>query len=201
MIMLEHIPTPDATGIYNGAGKWYISLMGSGLNIDTETRIVALLARGDTYEEIRQQIEGGVSDVAIRAVKKRNKANLEIISQKMLIKATEDAGSIKQKANKIISHKLDNIDTNQLILDKARQDWLNDVIDYKTYEKILRKHHDASLGELVSVSKEMHSQSTAEDRPPADAKDMAALVAAIKSGDETKITQVVFNAKSDQPLP
>lgn len=155
-----------------------------------------LLARGDTYKQIQAQIERGVTDATISAVKKRNKDNLELIASKLMERAAEDAAGIKQKANTLISKRLDKVDDTFDILDKARQDWIDDKITWKEYEKIMRKFKDVSLGELVTVSKEMHAQSSKGDAPPSSPKDLADIAAAIASGDEVRITQAVFNAKS-----
>lgn len=169
----------------------------TGLTLDQETKIVLLLARGDTREEIQAQMDFHVSKQTISAVKKRNKDNLQLIATKVAEKAAEDAASIKQKANTLIAKRLDKVDDTFEILDKARQDWLDDKITWKEYEKIQRRYKEVSLGELVNVSKEMHAQSNSGDTPPASPKDLAELAAAIASGDEVRITQATFNPKSN----
>lgn len=174
--------------------------MASPIDIATETKIVALLARGDTYTEIQGQIEGGVSLVTIGAVKKRNKENLMIIAEKMAIKAAEDASSIKLKANKLISARLDVDGLDQEVLDHAKAQYLADEISWATYERIVNKSRAASITELVTVSKEMHHQSAEGDTPPANASDLAALAAAIRSGDSLKITQLVFGNDNSPPV-
>lgn len=172
---------------------------GIHLTIEEETKIVALLARGDTQESIEKEI--GISQQTVSAVKKRNKENLAIISQKMLAKATEDALSIKQDANAKISHRLKRDDKAAQILDKAYDQYLNEEIDLKQFTEAARRIKELSINELVSVSKAMHDQSTAEEKPPATQSDLAALAMAIRSGDEVKITQAVFNAQSDPSPP
>lgn len=177
--------------IIKNMGKHYMKI-----SIEEETKILALLARGDTYEKIREQVDGRVTDVTIRAVKRRNKENLDIIRQKMMEKATDDAMSIKDKANRIISNKLNHIDANLEILNKAREDWLDDKIDYKEFETIHKKYKDVTLNELVTVSKEMHHQAVETEQPKAAPQDLSALVEAIKSGDQVKVTQVLFNGNA-----
>lgn len=167
--------------------------MGKGLSVETETRIVALLARNDTYASIKE--DTGASTHTINTVRLRNKENLEIIKQKMLIHAAKDAMSIKDKANDKIYSKLERDDKLIEILDKSRQDYMDGEISTTEYLEIVRKTTELSVTELVQVSREMHHQAVAEDPAPPTPADMAALVAAIKSGDETKITQVVFNGQ------
>lgn len=167
------------------------------LSLETETRIVALLARGDEQKSIAQ--ETGVNQNTVGRVKLRNKENLEIIKQQLLVKAAEDADSIKQKANTKLSRKLDRDDKVVEIIDKAHEDYLEGEISIKEYSEILRKVKELSVGELVQVSKEMHNQTTAIEKPPATQADLAYLAAAIASGDEVKITQAVFNGQPQHP--
>lgn len=172
--------------------------MATHLNLEQETRIVALLARGtDTQGEIAKEV--GVSDVTVTAVKKRNKENLAIISQQLLMRAAEDAGSIKEKANTKLSQKLDRDDKVVRIIEKAHDEFLEGEISIKEYSAILRKVKELSVNELVTVSREMHNQSAGAEKPPTTQQDLAFLAAAIASGDEVKITQAVFNGRANVP--
>lgn len=179
--------------------------MNRQVSIERETKVVAMLARGDEQQQIIDALGGGITKNTITAIKKRNKENLALIQEKMSVKAAEDAMSIKNKANVLISKKLDmGIDYDK-ILDKARQEWVDGDIDNQEFQKILNAHHDLSIGELVNVSREMHSQAAGPEKPPATASDLALLAAAIKSGDTLKITQMVFendkhNTAAAQPV-
>lgn len=167
--------------------------MAKGLSIVDETKIVMLLARGDTYEQIQAQVD--VSAPTIGTVKKRNKENLELIKSKLTEQAAEDALGIKHKANKLISKRLDKADSAQQLLEKAQQDFLDDKISYKELADALRRFKEIGITELVTVSKEMHAQSNKADNPPSSPKDLQELAAAIASGDEVRITQATFNPK------
>jgi transposase len=171
-------------------------MAGKGLSIEQETKIVMLLARGDEYKEIMKQVD--VSINTITKVKNRNKANLALIAEKVMEKTADDAADIKQKANKLISKRLDKADTAQQLLEKAQQDFMDDKITYKEFADALRRIKEIGINELVTVSKEMHNQSSKGDEPPASSKDLATLAAALKSGDTLKITQAVF---STNPQP
>lgn len=173
------------------------------LTIVEETKVVALLARGDRIQDIIDAFPGRqykMSNKTVMAVRKRNAESLALLKQQALEKATEDAGSIKEKANKKISRRLDSDEKNRQVLEKAKSDMLDDKITWKEYKEILRAHKDLSIQELVSVSKEMHSQSSKATDDETPKADLAALVAAIKSGEETKITQVLFNARTETPI-
>lgn len=78
------------------------------LSVAEETKIVALLARGDTRDEIIQALDRPVSKETITAVKKRNQDNLAIIKTKQLEVEASNALAIKQKANDKIKQQLDN---------------------------------------------------------------------------------------------
>lgn len=172
--------------------------MGSGhISTVTETQVVALLARGDKHEDIR--VQTGVSLDGIRLIKIRNKENLAIIKQKTLEKQIENADLIKAKANTKLSKRLDRDDTAEAILAKANKDYLDDTITLKEFTNIMHRVKELSITELVQVSKEMHHQSVETDTPKDSAADMAALIEAIRSGDEVSITKAVFNANNIAP--
>jgi hypothetical protein len=173
-----------------------------GLTIQEETRIVALLARGDTHAQIQEQMARefrGVHMRTIAAVKKRNKENFDIIRARLLEKQEHDASALKEKANKMISKKLDIEDKKLEIIQRAREDYLNGAISLKELTEILKRHRETTLTELVSVSKEMHNQSSEDpDSKPDAQKDLSDLVNAIRSGDEVKLQQIIFNSKDQE---
>lgn len=174
------------------------------LSITEEAKIVALLARGDTYDQIQAQMERSVAKMTIGRVKKRNKGTLDMISAKAMQKAEADAASIKNKANTLISTRLDRADKFDKLIEKLESDYVDGNITYKEYREERRKLKDVTLPELVIVSKEMHHQTSAEPTPPANQQDIATLIAAIKSGDEVKLNQIIFNGgdnASSQPPP
>jgi hypothetical protein len=169
------------------------------LTIQQETKIVALLARGDMYQEIIEAFKGErpLTNATISAVKKRNKENLELITQRQLEKEEADALAVKQKANKMIAKKLDQSDQNQETLDKANERYASGKITHKEYLSLTKHLKPVTIPELVSVSREMHTQSSAEP-PKQDAhKDLQSLVAAIREGDEVELSKIVFRSKDD----
>jgi hypothetical protein len=178
----------------------------SRLTAEEETKILALIVRGDTYSEIQKIMEKEhrhVTQVTITKVKQRNKKNLEIIKARMQAKAETDAMALKDKANKILDKKLDRSEATEDILAKAQADYLDKKIEFKEYMEIIRTQREVSITELVSVSKEMHNQSKEDEATPVDKKDITALVQAIKSGDEVTLNQLIFNSgnNNDQSVP
>jgi superfamily II RNA helicase len=173
------------------------------LSIAEETKIVALLARGDTYQQIQAAFEGlrKLNEKTIRKVKIRNKENLDLIKERQLQREEADALAIKQKANKLISRRLDQSDHDAEALVKANEDFAKGTINYKEWQTLVAKLKPTSLPELVSVSREMHNQSSTETPPQTPHKDLQALVAAIRSGDEVRLSEMVFKGKSDDLSP
>jgi hypothetical protein len=170
------------------------------LTLEEETRIVALLARGDTYKQIQahmiSDLDRSVTEMTISAVKKRNASNLELIKNKFLEKQENDARALKDEANKIIGKRLKREDKATQIRAKAQDQYINGEITLKEYTEILRTNKEVSIGELVSVSKEMHNQSVDDSDKDTSKNDTSALIEAIKSGDEVKLQQIIFNAKT-----
>ena len=164
-----------------------------------ETKIVMLLARGDTYPQIQEEMKPirHVNEVTIGRVKKRNQENLELIRERLLKREEEDALSIKRKANKLIANKLDRAETEDEKADKIREDHRNGKIDKAEYDRRMRTTQHTSLPELVTVSREMHSQS--QTQPPAETpqKDLEALIQAINSRDQVEIVKTIFKAQDD----
>lgn len=167
------------------------------LSIAEEARVVALLARGDTQKQIQdhmqEEMQRHVAFMTIGRVKKRNKGTLDMIAAKALQKAEADAASIKNKANSLISSRLDKADRFDKLIEKLETDYSEGTITYKEYVAERRKLKETTLPELVTVSKEMHHQTNAEPTPPASPQDISTLIAAIKSGDEVKLNQIIFN--------
>lgn len=175
-------------------------IMNNQLNNVEEIRIVALLARGDTYIGIREQIaeEFGrhLSDMTIRKVKKRNKDNLKLIKERIVAKEAYRAENIRDKANNLINARLTQADHDVNVLQQAYDDYVNGNMDYKEYMALTRRYQMVSLPELVSVSKEMHQQNKDEEaETKAPAKDLDILAKALQTGDEVVLNQIIFKGK------
>ena len=169
--------------------------------MEEETRIVALLGRGDTHEEIQQNMEADyrpVSRNTIIRVKKRNGPNLQIIKTRFLEKHEADALAIRQKANLIINKRLSMTERVSDLVAKAQKQYMEGEMTSDEYVEILKANREATMNELVGVSREMHNQAKEEEAPAGDQKDIAALVEAIRSGDEVTLNQIVFKGDNDK---
>ena len=170
------------------------------LSVAEELKIVALLARGDTYQQIQTYFKANSmrtpTNSTILSVRKRNKENLELIKSKILQKEAEDASSIKDKANSLIKKRLDRADSEAKVLAIANQQFVDGEIDMEELTRIKRLVKETGIVELVAVSREMYAQSRADtDVVNNTPKDLSALISAIRSGDEVKLQQIIFNSK------
>lgn len=164
---------------------------------------MALIARGDTQEQIREYMKNevgrSVSRNTIMEVKKRNKKNLDILRNKLLVKEEAQATALRSQANKIVKRKLDQEDKKLDVLEQARLDYLDGKIPLYEYVEIVKANRELSLNEVVNVSKVMHDQAKSEDEVPPEQRDTGALVSAIRSGDEVTLQQIIFNKKEEDP--
>lgn len=171
------------------------------LTVIEETRIVALIARGDRFPEIQEQFEASfdkpVSKQTISAVKKRNAENLAVINAKVLAKELADAGAVKVQANRIIKSNLDREEKSAELLSKLSQQYIDGEIDLDKYTEAVKHIKTASLTELVGVSREMHNQTKTEPDAPTSSENLEALRKAIADGDEVTLNQIIF--KKGQP--
>jgi len=183
----------------------YVIIIFMKLSVSEEVKIVAMLARGDTYANIREQMaeEGRtVTDVTIGRVKNRNSENLSLIKSKLMAIEEADALSIKRKANTLLKKRLEQVQEETEIVNRANKEYLQGDMPHEIYERLMKTMKHTSLPELVSVSKEMHLQSKTENEiAPPDVKDLQALAQAIESGDEVILNQMIFNKKHVDAIP
>jgi hypothetical protein len=161
-----------------------------------ETKIIALVARGDSYAEIKgimqDQHGRNLTYGTLQSVKKRNKGNLDKIRDITLAKQNEDAQANNVQANRIIKKQLNNTEMAVDVLTKAGEQYLNDEIDEKEYTSLVKSIKVASLTELVSISKEMHTQAIKPTDNSSSPEDLAAIRKALEEGDEVTLNQIIF---------
>lgn len=172
-----------------------------------EVRVVALIARGDTYDQIQAELEQAgthISKVTLGNIKKRNLDNLVMLKEKLAANEEEHALKIKQKANERISKRLDSDDKATQMYEDLHSKFMSGEITFQEYNdgvKALPKQFFVSTGELVAVSKEMHQQSKGDAIPDNNPLDRNALAEAIRNGDEFQLNQLIFKRgeQNDQP--
>lgn len=184
------------------------------LSIAEETYIVGCLARGDTYEMIKSQIvkefDRTVTSDTIALVKKRNKKNFTMIKKATMETTRANTMAILAKANNRLEEKLDSDELQNALLIKAHQDYIEDKITLEEYMALAKSFKTATIPELVSISREMHAQSSDTPPAPQDPEELKRLREALESGNEVTLNQIIFNKGNadaqpeppqDQPTP
>lgn len=169
---------------------------GMQLSVTQETKIVGLLARGDTMANIKRLFvdeEGRDVDMkTIMRVKGKYRDQLDRLKEQTIKKQIADAQAIRDQANSSIKDQLDNNDLANRILTRAGKQYLNDEITVLQYQELVKRIKTAGLSELVNVSKEMHAQAGAVAGAGPPPEDLAAMREALQAGDEVRLTQIMF---------
>jgi len=176
------------------------------IDTQTEIKIVARIARGDTYQDIKDDLvkEGvDISLSGITDIKQRNSMALEQIKSSLVAHETSKSARILDKAKKQIEHKLDSADQIEKELEEAKKLYDDGDIDFKEYldsvEQINRRGH-ISVKDLVTISKEMFNQSQIEagkptsitENPEENKKNLMILLKAINDKDEVGMLHAIF---------
>lgn len=175
------------------------------LDTQTEVRVIALIARGDTYTDIQAQLKAEGIDVSTQTlaiVKKRNSEALAHIKNEIIKLESSKATSILDKSRTLIEKKLDLAD------DDTVPKWLQDAydegeIDFAEFNKrkdTIMNKRGVTIGELNMVAKEAFNQSQIESGKPTSItnspeqakKNLEVLLRAIKSGNEEDIAKAIF---------
>lgn len=176
------------------------------LDAQTETQVVALLARGDTQQAITDWLkeEKGITMnvSAIGVIKKRNAEALSYMQNQLVQHEISLSTQILSKSRELIDKKLDRATGLEEKLEKLRQQFENDEITEKQYtlEVDILWRSQLTIQELNAVSKEAFNQSqlesgkpTAIAESPTQAKqNLAILLQAINNKDDAAALAAIF---------
>lgn len=174
----------------------------------TEQKAIALLARGDKYQEVADTLEREdnlkLTYEGVMTLAKRNKEAIAALKKQIQAKVTSNSLAILDKSRMLIEKKLDRATKLELLLDEIAEQFANGEIDENEYLSKIRAIPSISLAELTSVTKEAFNQSQVESGalgalPGVSAEDakaqLATLVKALQSGNEVELQRIVFNPK------
>lgn len=176
----------------------------SKYDAQTETKIVALIARGDTYQSIKERLAKDGVEISISQIsniKDRNLDSLEYIKNSLVKHETTNATRIMGKARQLVEDKLDAAMGNDKIRSDALRALLEGDIEKDEYESIMRETgSQIALKDLVTTSKEFFNQSQIEagkptsitENPTQAKENLKRLLEAINSGDEQRIVEAIF---------
>lgn len=175
------------------------------IDTQTEVKIIALIARGDTYANIQSQLKKEGVDIAvptISKIKSRNEEALQAIKNEIIKVETSKSATILEKSRSLIEKKLD-ISEDTSIPDELQRAYDDGEIDGKQFfdrkQAVFNKRR-VTIGELNMVAKEAFNQSQIESgkptsitNSPAEAKkNLERLLLAINSGKEEDIVKAIF---------
>lgn len=177
-------------------------------------KVLALIARGDTYEQISQILkkEDGkeISAPSISHIKKTHSDTLEKMRGMIVQQETAEVAEILVRSRRMTNRKLARAERDETELDKLNNEYRQGNISTKDYENKKRTLLDLSINQLVQVSKEMHSQILKPEDSPAGSEAgekgarsnfnpdlVQTITEAIKKGDTVKLQQVILNDKSN----
>jgi len=178
----------------------------SKLDTQTETRVVVLKARGDTYEDIKKALEKDGIDISIPGLRKvieRNKEAMTYIKGELVQHQTTKTSRILDKARQQIEQKLDAAAGDVPVLQELIE--LRDAgeIDDKEFARLSMRaveSHGISIRDLVSTSKEMFNQSQIEagkptsitETPEQAKRNLQTLLEAINNRDDKAMVDAIF---------
>lgn len=178
----------------------------SKIDAKTETQVVALIARGDSYSSIVEQLaKDGISltPAAITGIKQRNTQALSYIQQRLADHEIGKTTRILDKTRNMIEKKLDDAGKCEDERLELRELYDNGEIDAREYlrrnDELVRRYH-VTIKDLTTVSKEMFTQSQIEagkptsitETPEQAKKNLQTLLEAIQGGKEEDMVKAVF---------
>lgn len=178
----------------------------SKIDTHTETRIVALIARGDSYTTIQKELEKdgiSISTSGLSEIKKRNQEALSYIQHKLNEHQVSKTTKILDKARNMIEQQLDEANGNIPVLEELAELRANGDIDDAEFARLSMSavtSRRISIKDLTTVSKEMFNQSQIESGKPTSItespeqakKNLQTLLEAINNKDEASMLKAIF---------
>lgn len=174
----------------------------SRMDMPIEMKVVAYMARGDTYEVIRQAIfdEFGQrpSKGVLSAIKKRNQTSLSVIKEAVLEREKNDATNILNKTNRLMQRKLGSHERAMQQYEEYEEQFRLGNLTASDFKFLSEQLDIPNLNVLTSVSKEMYHQAKGD---PADDAALATtspqeklkeLQAVLEENDEIRLERIVF---------
>jgi len=176
------------------------------LNTAQRMRVLALLARGDSFAMIHDHLQNtygvDVHDSTISQIKKTHADTLATMTATIAEAEAADAESLLAKSRRMIGRKLQKAEADTSEIQKLDRRFRNGEISHLEYERERRGLLELSIQELTTVSKEMFNQSNKGLPPgspppglPAGGQQEAteALLGAIARGDTVEIQRLILN--------
>lgn len=182
--------------------------MGASTKLDaqTEIKVVTMLARNDTYQQIvdwlknEQGVEISVKTIPL--IKKRNIESYNFMKGKMVEHEATLSTSLLDKSRRLLDKQLDKALTLEEDLAKLEKRYDEGEIDEKDYWRMVdvALRSKLTVKDLTSISKESFNQSQIEQgKPtsiaenPAQAKEsLGKMLSAIANNDQAAMLRTLF---------
>lgn len=178
------------------------------LSTQTETQIIAMIARGDTYGAIQQAFklkDESISISTISTVKKRNLEALKYMQGVIVEQSTNQSTKILAKSRELIDRKLDRALKQDDEIAEIKQKFEDGELESSEFMHLLDRatKHELTVTELTSLTREMFNQSQVEqgkptsisDNPAQAKENLKTLLEAINNKNETAILEAIFDVK------
>lgn len=176
------------------------------IDTPTEIKIVARLARGDTYQSIKDDLAKEGVDISLSGItdiKQRNSMALEQIKSSLVQHETSKSARILDKARKGLESALDDHENYREDLKKlvqAREDGDIDWSEFIIAKSDLDRASHLTAKDLTTISKEMFNQSQIEagkpttitENPEENKRNLMILLKAINDKDEVTMLKTLF---------
>ena len=178
------------------------------VDTNTETRICAMIARGDKHQQIVDQLASEDITIAlstISAIKKRNTEAIAFMKNQMIEAEASTATRLIHKSRMLLEKRLDQGIKDEDELNKLATQYREGEINWEQYRIKAAGRLKLSISELTSLSKEAFHQSQLEqgkptgivDDPAAAKMRLKEVLMAINNRDDEKAVALIFdNVKS-----
>jgi hypothetical protein len=176
------------------------------LDLNTETQVVAMIARGDNYQKILDWLERekgvSITKTTLTRIKERNAEGLDFMRKELVKHETTMAGTILEKSRRLIDQRLDRALNLDEEIAELRSKLDNEEIDEREYYSMLDTllRSQLTVAELNSLTKESFNQSQVEagrptsitENPQQARANLESLLSAIQSNDQSKMLKAIF---------
>jgi len=173
-----------------------------------ETKVLALIARGDSYKDISATLtkedDHALSVPAISLIKKKNSTALLAIQNAMRQESAGRVNRITNKANRALEDKLDNHLTTEEKKNEAYKQLANGDIEKDEYYALIEGLTEMQTKDIIAVSKESFRQAQLADGKPTNISEnpkqareqLLAFLQVINTNDAEKVHELIFGLQT-----
>lgn len=179
--------------------------MSKKLDTQSETEVVAYIARGDSYQSIINVFKTRgivLNKTNLSKIKARNSEALTFMQTAMTEQQMSHAASILHKSRQLLEGKLDEQIVVQRDLEELKERFDNGDIEFTAYINLYKTivRRELTAGELNGITKESFNQSQVEagkptaitESPTQARQNLQVILNAIANGDDKAAVEALF---------